>query len=190
MTTGTLKSSTADLRKIARQHLLSRGYDAASTDRPIMRAGSGSWVTDTDGRRYLDFMGGSLSAGFGHNHRRIVEALERASETMLHCSASFYSEPEIKLAGEYAQRLPDGPNVSHFLMSGADANEGAVAITRTWSMAGGRWRGPHPQLPPVTRTRHAPLSHVAERRGYRLPGEGYHTIFTPYCYRCPLQKRY
>ncbi len=102
------------------------------TPRPdtVFVRGSGSWLEDSQGRRYLDFIQGWAVNALGHSPEVIREALSRQSEKLLNPGPGFYNEPMVALA----QRL-----VTHsvfdqvfFTNSGAEANEGAIKLARKW----------------------------------------------------------
>jgi acetylornithine/N-succinyldiaminopimelate aminotransferase len=92
--------------------------------------GSGSWLEDSAGQRYLDFIQGWAVNALGHSPAVIRDALIAQSEKLLNPSPAFYNEPMVALA----QRL-----VAHsvfdqvfFANSGAEANEGAIKLARKW----------------------------------------------------------
>ena len=71
------------------------------TPRPplVFVAGHGSWLTDTEGRRYLDFIQGWAVNTLGHSPRPILDALTRQAERLINCSPAFYND-QMKLAVE------------------------------------------------------------------------------------------
>jgi acetylornithine/N-succinyldiaminopimelate aminotransferase len=92
--------------------------------------GQGSKVWDADGREYLDFLGGLAVNALGHCHPRVVEAIKKQGETMLHCSNLYY----IPAQGELARWLTEHSVFDQvfFCNSGAEANEGAIKLARRW----------------------------------------------------------
>jgi acetylornithine/N-succinyldiaminopimelate aminotransferase len=102
------------------------------TNRPpaVMVSGNGSWVTDHEGRRYLDFIQGWAVNCLGHSPNVIVDALVRQAERLINPSPAFFNEPSIRLAG-----LITGYSCFDrvfFASSGAEANEGAIKLARKW----------------------------------------------------------
>jgi hypothetical protein len=80
----------------ARTGLLIR-YGGDFVDGVVARA-SGSFVETVDGQRVLDFTAGQIYATVGHNHPRVVAAIEAACREMLHLNSWMLSEPVLALA--------------------------------------------------------------------------------------------
>jgi acetylornithine/N-succinyldiaminopimelate aminotransferase len=102
------------------------------TPRPpiVFVAGQGSWLTDTEGRRYLDFIQGWAVNCLGHSPRRIIQALARQAETLINCSPAFYNDQLIRLSDLLARH--SGLHQVFLANSGAEANEGAIKLARRW----------------------------------------------------------
>jgi len=60
--------------------------------------GTGSYVWDADGKRYLDFVAGIAVNSLGHCHPAVVEAISEQANTLIHCSNLYWIEPQVKLA--------------------------------------------------------------------------------------------
>ncbi|MBI5117555.1 aspartate aminotransferase family protein [Candidatus Poribacteria bacterium] len=92
--------------------------------------GKGSRVWDADGNSYLDFLSGLAVNGLGHCHPKVVQALKKQAETLIHVSNLYYNEPQVLLA----ERLVRNSFASKcfFCNSGAEANEGAIKLARKW----------------------------------------------------------
>jgi acetylornithine/N-succinyldiaminopimelate aminotransferase len=91
--------------------------------------GSGAEVWDTDGRRYLDLLGGIAVNALGHAHPAVVEAVTRQISTLGHVSNLYITEPPLALA-ERLLELLDQPGRVLFCNSGAEANEAAFKMAR------------------------------------------------------------
>ena len=104
----------------------------AITSRPpvVFVAGQGSWLTDSAGRTYLDFIQGWAVNCLGHSPRVLVDALTRQAERLINCSPAFYNEPMIQLSTLLAQH--SGLHQVFLANSGAEANEGAIKLARKW----------------------------------------------------------
>jgi acetylornithine/N-succinyldiaminopimelate aminotransferase len=96
----------------------------------LFTQGSGSWLSDKEGRRYLDFIQGWAVNTLGHCHPVISEAIEHQAKQLINCSPAFYNGPMIDLA----QLLVANSAFDQvfFANSGAEANEGAVKLARKW----------------------------------------------------------
>ena len=96
----------------------------------VFVSGSGSWLVDEAGRRYLDFVQGWAVNCLGHCPPQLARALGEQAARLVNCSPAFFNQPAARLA----QQL-----VAHscfdqvfFCNSGAEANEGAIKLARKW----------------------------------------------------------
>jgi acetylornithine/N-succinyldiaminopimelate aminotransferase len=108
------------------------------TTRPpvLMTEGSGSWLQDSEGRRYLDFVQGWAVNCLGHCHPAVVDALREQAARLINCSPAFHNER----MGRLATLVAETTGLDHVFLcnSGAEANEGAIKLARKW---GQRYRG-------------------------------------------------
>jgi acetylornithine/N-succinyldiaminopimelate aminotransferase len=89
---------------------------------------SGSWLWDSEGKKYLDLYGGHAVISIGHNHPRFVEALKIQLDKISFYSNSVKNSLQEKLADKLGQ-LSGYPNHQLFLCnSGAEANENALKL--------------------------------------------------------------
>ena len=102
------------------------------TTRPpvVMVEGSGSWLQDSEGRRYLDFVQGWAVNCLGHCHPVVVETLRAQAGRLINCSPAFHNERMARLAALVAETT--GLGRVFFCNSGAEANEGAIKLARKW----------------------------------------------------------
>lgn len=96
--------------------------------RPQLARGKGAWVTDRDGRRYLDFVSGIAVNAFGHAPRGLARAVARQMATLGHCSNLFAHEPGIALARALVART--GYDRVFFCNSGTEGVEAALKFAR------------------------------------------------------------
>src|SRR5437016_6785032 len=99
--------------------------------------GSGSYLYDVAGRRYLDLGGGIAVCCLGHAHAEITQALLEQSARLVHVSNLYYTEPQGRLARALVNLL--GPGKVFFCNSGAEANEGLFKLARRFGHAEGRY---------------------------------------------------
>lgn len=92
--------------------------------------GKGSWLTDSRGRRYLDFIQGWAVNALGHGHPAVVAAIQRQAERLINASPAFYNQPMLNLASVLAEH--SAFDRVFFTNNGAEANEGAVKLSRKW----------------------------------------------------------
>ncbi len=102
------------------------------TKRPdvIMIEGRGSWLTDNNGKRYLDFLQGWAVNCLGHSNPGMIEALNAQAKKLINPSPAFYNEPMIGLSNLLIANSCF--NKVFFANSGAEANEGAIKLARKW----------------------------------------------------------
>jgi predicted acetylornithine/succinylornithine family transaminase len=93
--------------------------------------GKGSRVRDSNGREYIDMLGGIAVNSLGHCHPAIVNAITEQAKKMIHCSNLYYIEPQAKLADLLIQHS-DLDRVL-FCNSGSEAVEGAIKLVRRWA---------------------------------------------------------
>ncbi|WP_334189855.1 acetylornithine transaminase [Noviherbaspirillum sp.] len=102
------------------------------TNRPpiVFTEGSGMWLTDNNGKRYLDYLQGWAVNCLGHSPQCIADAASAQAKKLINPSPAFYNEPSIKLA----TLLTDNSCFDRvfFANSGAEANEGAIKLARKW----------------------------------------------------------
>ena len=103
----------------------------------VLERGEGSYVWDSDMRRYLDFAAGIAVCVLGHANTEIANVLHDQARKLTHVSNLYYNE----LQGRLAKRLVDliGPGRCFFCNSGAEANEGLFKLARKFGHDGGRY---------------------------------------------------
>ena len=90
--------------------------------------GSGVWLEDRDGKRYLDAISGIGVNALGHAHPAVTEAVCQQAGTLIHTSNLYGIEKQQQLADALC-RISGMDNV-FFANSGAEANEAAIKIAR------------------------------------------------------------
>ena len=90
------------------------------TPRPAISfvSGQGSWLTDSHGKRYLDFIQGWAVNCLGHCPAPLVRALQEQAARLINASPAFYNEPMRHLADALSQA--SGLDRVFFANSGAD----------------------------------------------------------------------
>ena len=90
--------------------------------------GRGCWVWDTNGKRYLDGLGGIAVNTLGHAHPKLVPALQAQIGQLIHCS-NYY---EVPLQEQLAAKLCEisGLAGAFFCSTGLEANEAALKLAR------------------------------------------------------------
>jgi 4-aminobutyrate aminotransferase len=126
----TIAPSTATADWLARDEaalagVLSRTFDIVAAD------GRGAWLTDVEGRRYLDLTMGIAVSNVGHCHPRVVAAAEAQLRQLMHTSITVHHQRNVELAERLGALCPflDEPQV-FFCNTGAEAVEGAIKLAR------------------------------------------------------------
>ncbi len=116
-----------------RQENVARGV---ATAHPIwVERASGAVVWDSEGRRYLDFIGGIGTLNAGHSHPKVVAAIAEQAALLTHnCFQVAAYEPYLRVAEELNRRAPGASQKKTLLLStGAEAAENAVKIAREYT---------------------------------------------------------
>jgi acetylornithine/N-succinyldiaminopimelate aminotransferase len=97
----------------------------------VLRKGRGMKVWGSDGKEYLDFVSGVAVNILGHCHPKVVVAVQKQVQRLIHVSNYYHIEPQIKLAkllveNSFADKV-------FFCNSGAEANEAAIKLARKYS---------------------------------------------------------
>lgn len=122
-----VKKSVADLFNDSERYLM-HTYNRQPL---ILRKGGGIKVWSADGKEYLDFTGGIAVNVLGHCHPKVVVAIQKQAQRLLHVSNLYHIEPQIKLAKllcahSFADKV-------FFCNSGAEANEAAIKLARKYA---------------------------------------------------------
>ncbi|MCH8305592.1 MAG: aspartate aminotransferase family protein, partial [Candidatus Marinimicrobia bacterium] len=153
-----------------------------------LESGKGCYVTDVDGKEYLDFFGGILTVSIGHADDRVNKAISAQMNRLGHVSTLYPTIPIVELAERLAKITPGKLKKSFFTASGTEAVETAVMLAQVFTgnmeiialrhgysgrsflaqslTAHSAWRSVPTQI--------AAIKHA----------------MSPYCYRCPLGLEY
>ncbi|CUH95195.1 Acetylornithine aminotransferase [Propionispora sp. 2/2-37] len=96
----------------------------------VLSYGEGPYVYDSNGKKYIDFLGGIAVNVLGHAHPKLVAAITRQAGRLIHCSNLYYTEEQASLAAKLAEA--SGMDRVFFGNSGAEANEGAIKLARKY----------------------------------------------------------
>jgi len=102
----------------------------------ILAKGDGAWVTDINGKKYLDFSSGIAVNCLGHAYPPLVKAISDQAAKLNHTCNYFLSD----ITGAFAEKLVAacagaGMKKVFLANSGAEANEGACKVARKYSLA-------------------------------------------------------
>jgi len=131
-----------NLQEAARDHLWLHftrmsGYQSAEV--PIIVSGDGCYLTDSNGKRYLDALAGlfSVNIGYGFGEEIGQAALEQMRELPFYTNWSYAHPRAIELAAEVASLAPGDLNRVFFVSGGSEAVESAWKLARQYYLARG-----------------------------------------------------
>ena len=127
MTETALDTATADIIGAEEQHV-AHNYHPLPV---VVSRGEGSWVTDIEGRRYLDLLSAYSALNFGHRHPALVAAATEQLGRLTLTSRAFHND---KL-GSFAAALSDlsGKDMVLPMNTGAEAVETGIKVARAWA---------------------------------------------------------
>jgi len=97
----------------------------------VLVKGRGVRLWDSDGKEYLDFVGGIAVDALGHCHPKVVAAIRAQAETLIHVSNLYHIEPQIRLGKLLCEH--SFADRAFFCNSGAEANEAAIKLARKYA---------------------------------------------------------
>lgn len=127
-----LELTPSDIQALEEKHLFPT-YKRADL---FCSHGSGIYVYDLAGKRYLDFLAGISVNSLGYSHPRLIQVLKEQGSRLIHCSNLFYNSYQ----GLLAKRLNEisGMSKVFFTNSGTEAIEAALKIARAHGCAQGQ----------------------------------------------------
>ena len=150
---------------------------------PMVKA-EGIYFWDADGKRYIDFSSQLMNLNIGHQHPKVVKAIQDQAATLAFAHPGVATLPRGLLGKKLAEVTPGNLKKTFFALGGAEANENAVKIARFYTGRQkilARYRSYHGAT-------HGAIALTGDYR--RLPVEpampGVVHFLDPYCYRCPF----
>lgn len=113
-----------------RAHVFHSWSAQAHLDPLVVVGAEGSWFWDEDGRRYLDFSSQMVNVNVGHQHPRVVAAIQRQAGELCMVAPGHAHPVRGELARLLAERAPGDLDVVFFTNGGAEATENAVRMAR------------------------------------------------------------
>ncbi len=97
----------------------------------VVEEASGAWVTDVDGRRYLDCLAAYSAVNFGHGNPRLIAAAHAQLDRVTLTSRAFHSAA----LGPFVEALAAlaGKDMVLPMNTGAEAVESAIKVARRWA---------------------------------------------------------
>lgn len=153
---------------------------------PVEKA-EGIYFWDVDGKKYIDFSSQLMNTNIGHQHPKVVKAIQDQAAKLCFVHPGNATEPRGLLGKKLAEVTPGNLKKTFFTLGGAEANENAIKISRFYT-------GRHKILARYRSYHGATHGSIALTGDYRrlavepaMPG-GVHFL-DPFCYRCPFGQK-
>jgi taurine---2-oxoglutarate transaminase len=150
---------------------------------PVERA-EGVYFWDSDGKRYLDFSSQLMNTNIGHQHPKVVQAIQEQAAKLCFVHPGSATEVRGLLGKRLSEVTPGNLKKTFFTLGGSEANENAIKIARFYT-------GRHKILARYRSYHGATYGSVALTGDYRrlavepaMPGTVH--FLDPFCYRCPF----
>ncbi|WP_281990392.1 aspartate aminotransferase family protein [Aquimarina aggregata] len=110
-------------------------YQAQTSPHPLAMEIShavGSYIYDTNGKKYLDFVAGVSACSLGHRHPRVIKAIQEQLDKYLHVMVygEYIQQPAVTLTKLLAHHLPPSLEKTYLTNSGTEAIEGSLKLAR------------------------------------------------------------
>jgi acetylornithine/N-succinyldiaminopimelate aminotransferase len=110
-------------------------YQAQTSPHPLaieISHAKGSYIYDTKGKKYLDFVAGVSANSLGHNHPKVSEAIKNQVDSYTHVMVygEFIQQPQVALCKLLATTLPGNSTAVYITNSGTEATEGALKLAK------------------------------------------------------------
>ncbi|HTV06313.1 MAG TPA: aminotransferase class III-fold pyridoxal phosphate-dependent enzyme [Acidobacteriaceae bacterium] len=150
----------------------------------------GCYITDGNGKKYLDFSSQLMCMNLGHKNPAVVESIAKQAHDLAYAMPGYATTARAELSQLLLDVLPKGLNKFFFTTSGTDANEAAFKIARMYTGKTkiiARYRSYHGSTAGSIAATGDPRRWAMEPRG-KGPG----VIFGPevHCYKCPIKHTY
>src|SRR5919109_218776 len=99
---------------------------------PVARA-KGVYFWTPEGQRFIDFNSQLMCVNIGHGDARVLGAIQRQAAQLMYVTTSMTSEARARLGAKLAEITPGDIEVFFFTTGGADANENAIKIARSFT---------------------------------------------------------
>ena len=148
-------------------------YQAKTTPHPLgleIEYASGSYLYDTKGKSYLDFVAGVSALPLGHSHPKVVAAVKSQIEKYMHVMVygEFAQAPAVTLCKTLVKLLPKNHEVVYLTNSGTEAIEGALKLAKRVTQRSG--------LIAANRSYHGSTHGALSLLGYEQQKKGYRPL--------------
>ncbi|HCF73686.1 MAG TPA: aspartate aminotransferase family protein, partial [Gammaproteobacteria bacterium] len=100
---------------------------------PVVARGEGAYITDRNGKQYLDASGGAAVSCLGHNHPDVLQAIKNQLDAIPFAHTGFFtSDPLEELATHLSERAPVDLGKVYVVSGGSEAMEAALKMGRQY----------------------------------------------------------
>ncbi len=178
----------SDTKRYDREFVMHSWSVQTALDPVVITKTGGVYMWDENGKRYLDLTSQLMNQNIGHQHPRVVKAIQDQAAKVCFIAPGVAYETRSFLGKALAEVTPGNLKKFFFTLGGADANENAIKMARAYTK---KWKI-------VTRYR---SYHGATYGAIALTGDprrppvepampGVVRVFDPYCYRCSFGLTY
>ena len=148
-------------------------YQAKTNPHPLgleIKHASGSYLYDTKGKSYLDFVAGVSALPLGHSHPKVVTAVKSQIDKYMHVMVygEFAQAPAVSLCKTLVKLLPENHEVVYLTNSGTEAIEGAIKLAKRVTQRSG--------LIAANRSYHGSTHGALSLLGYEQQKKGYRPL--------------
>ncbi|MBR2180184.1 MAG: aspartate aminotransferase family protein [Selenomonadaceae bacterium] len=158
------------------------------SDPPQFVKGNMQYLYDVEGKKYLDCYAGVSVINCGHCNPEITSKMCEQIQTLQHVCNIYLTENFVNLAERLAEETPGDLQKTFFCSTGTEANEGSLLLASIYTKSSefiALQSGLHGRTK-LTMS----LTGIGMWRTDPNPVGGIHFAPNPYCYRCPLNKKY
>ena len=110
-------------------------YQAQTSTHPLameISKAKGSYIYDTSGKKYLDFVAGVSANSVGHNNPKVTAAIKNQLDSYAHVMVygEFIQQPQVELCKLLVENSPENLNAVYITNSGTEATEGALKLAK------------------------------------------------------------
>ena len=125
-----------ELQQIALSHFWPHSQQVSDLEKSdglhVVTEGEGCWVTDTEGRRFIDVLAGMFLVNVGYGRREIADAVREQLQRVHYAPESTTSVPTLKLVAKLASLAPDKNSRVFLTSGGSEAVESALKIAKAY----------------------------------------------------------
>lgn len=105
----------------------------------VAASSSGCYITDSQGKQYLDACGGAAVSCLGHGHPDVLAAMHRQIDQLAYAHTSFFTSETVEaLADQLIRTAPGELNYAYFVSGGSEAIETALKLARQYCVESGQ----------------------------------------------------